>query len=384
MSEWVPVLAVFWILWALDAVRLVRGAVFSVIGRAVWRKQGWWRARLRHGRLSLPGLWPTRWRVVSADVPFSFSPAGICNWPVGSAGRPTQTPEVVQAWRWDEVRQVGVSRGWIHVNGAAFCRDTGHLGPAELLALAPLPERERERRIRRRIERWFRPAHLRRKARVLVRRSAVSARLNVATLGIVAALTVYFVGDFSARLPVRFAEALASALPWLLLVVLGLHVTAAVFAWKALRRLKPVAPEKRRTNLFSASLLPPQALRLRSLLAEGFFPPQHPLALAVAFAAPREVSEIAFRVVADVRWPLPPVHRTPVSEDVRDWFGRTLAAAIEVMLKEEGIATDALLAPPLADAVGSCTYCPRCRDQFVAGPSTCPRGIALQPVRARS
>ena len=58
-----------------------------------------------------------------------------------------------------------------------------------------------------------------------------------------------------------------------------------------------------------------------------------------------------------------------------------LEVRVGALLRRANLAPDALLAPPAADAPGSCSYCPRCRDQFVSGVQRCPHGVELCPVR---
>lgn len=375
MSEWVSVLAVFWVLWALDGWRLGPRRIFTLVGRG--RRA---RASIRHQRLSLPGALPTDWRMTAADVPLAFSPAGVCNRPAGVAGRPVDHEPIGRAWRWEEVREVGVAGGWLFVNGVRFCADTGHVPARELLALAQLPRAAREARLRVLLARWFRPAHVRRRARVLAGRTSTAAMLNGFTLIVMLGLTIYVAGDLATRLPTRWSEALVTALPWVLLSVLMSHVTAVTLVWRAVRRLKPVVAQKRGANLFSALMLPPQALRLRAIAGEGFFPAQHPLAAVLAFGGAGARREWAFNVVADLRWPIENANDPPFAREVAGWFRTALAQEIEPRLQREGIAVADLLTAPAPDAPASCDYCPRCQAQFVAGRQTCPNGIGLVPL----
>ncbi len=380
MSEWVSVLAVFWILWALDGLRLGPRQLFTLLGRGAGRRP---RAGVHYQKWSLPGPGPGSWRLTGADVPIALSPAGLCNRPVGAAGRPAERTLPVRAFRWEEVREAGVAGGWVFVNGARLYPDTGHLTARELLAIARLAGPAREARIRMVIGRWFRPAHLRRRAVALTGRTLWPARLNAISLTALAGLTIYVVGDVAARLPTRWSEGLAAGLPWLLLALLGLHVAAVVMTWRTLRRLKPVTAQKRGANLFSALMMPPQALRLRAIAGEGYFPPQHPLALVVAFGGEKARREWAFNVMADLRWPLAPEDEPPLAGEVAAQFRVALEARLEPLLRDAGVTTEALLAAPVPDAPASRSYCPRCRAQFVAGGGRCPNGIELQPVPAR-
>lgn len=374
MSEWSSVLAVFWALWAADGVRLAPRRLFTLRGAG-------WRNAVDFGRLSCPGGWPGSWRMTATDIPLALSPAGLANVTVGAMGRPVDNASEAQAWRWEEVREVGVAGGWIFVNGARFCPDTGHVVAPHLLQLARLAPVDRERKIRALLGRWLQPAHLRRRAHVLRVRTKWIARLNTLSLALLAGSSIYLATDFASSLPERWSVALVRLIPSLLVGLLALHVTAVVATWRAVRRLRPVVPEKRSSALFSAFLLPPQALRLRALAGEGFFPAQHPLALVLAFGDQPARSEWAFQTLADLRWPLPDEKSLPLATEVERWFRQTLEGSILPLLIVAGISPETLFAAPTADAPASCNYCPRCRDQFVAGPALCPHGIKLLPVR---
>jgi hypothetical protein len=376
MSEWVSVLAVFWLLWAVDGVRFGPRRIFTFVGR---------RARITYSRLSFPGLWPGSWRMTTADVPLSFSPAGVCNRPAGSTGRPTETIPEVQAWRWDEVREVGVARGWIFVNGRRLWADTGHVKAPELLKLARMPAAEREQALRALISRWLRPEQLRRRAKVLRGRTASMAFLNTVSFVGFAWLTIYVAGNLAAKVPAGWDERLTNAVPHFLLTLFALHLMAVVLAWRAVRRLKAVgaSSQKRGSALFSALLLPAQAMRLRSLAGDGYFPPQHPLAAAIAFGTRRGVGEGAFNTLADLRWPLKEEAELPLAEEIVSWFGKALESQLLPLMRSAGISPETMLAVPKPDGKQSCSYCPRCGAQFVAGRTLCPNGVTLRPLAQR-
>ena len=376
MVDWTSVIAVFWVLWAVDCARLLPHAVFTLVG-------GFRRPGGRFNRWSIPGPWPWNWRAIVADVPLSLSPAGVCNRPAGTVGRPADVPTSVVAWRWEAVREVGVARGWIFINGAKFCRHTGHVSGAELLALARSRSDVREERIHAIIARWFRPAHLRRRSQSLRGRTATAVTLNTAALLVLGAISIYVVADAASRLPTRWSDLFARVLPYLLVYVAVLHVVAVVSAWRATKRLKIRGVDRRAAGLFSALMLPPQGLRLRMLAGDGYFPAAHPLAAALAWCSPPGREEWAFRALADLRWPIGGRDDAPNAREVNAWFRTALEARIIRVLGGANIAIEPLFASPIKDAAASCSYCPRCRDQFAAGPTHCPHGIELRPVRTR-
>ncbi|MBI5382422.1 MAG: hypothetical protein HZA31_11030 [Opitutae bacterium] len=376
MNEWFSALLVFWALWAADGVRLVPAAVFAIVGT---RR----RATLHLSRWLFPGWWPASWRASAADLPFALSPAGICNRPVGVASRPGEAPWRAQAWAWADIRDVSARDGWLWINGTPFCRDTGHLPAKRLLALAQLDAAARAEKISWLLHRWLRPAHLRRRARALAGRTALIATLNAWFFGLAAVLSLYLAGDGAGRLPTRWAEAVARGLPWLALYLFLLHAVAVGAAWRALRKLPAVAVDKRSVALLSATLLPPQALRLRALLGEAFFPTQHPLAYALAFARKKDLAALAFQTLGDLRWPLGGAEDPPLAQEIARWFGAELGERLRTHMRAAGVEEAALFAAPVADAPGSCSYCPRCRSQFVTAQTHCPHGVALQPVARR-
>jgi hypothetical protein len=381
MSEWLPLLGVFWVLYLIDGLQIRRRRRFSFVSWFGDRK-----AMVNHGRGHGLGPLPGGWRAWADDLPWAFSPAGLSNEPVGSAGRPVEIPAEVVAWRWEDIRELQVQSGWLWINGQSFAPATPHFSPEELRQLAArcaaLPPTAREVLLRGQLRLWLRPAHLRRRAMVWRHRTARLALLNTTVFAFIAALTVYLLFDVSQYLPGSMAQRYAHALPWMLGYAAVLHGLAVVLAWRVQRRLPPARRALRGPQLFSAALLPPQALHLRAILGEAWFPPMHPLAGAVALAAPTAVREFAFQTLADLRWPLPPARpRSALATEIAGWFRPELTAGVEAMLRAASLAPAGLLAPPAPDGSASCAYCPRCRDQFVAGHVTCPRGISLLPLK---
>lgn len=335
---------------------------------------------MRHSRLIPPPLLPHRWRVVMSDVPLAISPLGVSNLPIGSAGRPPELPVERRTWRWEEIVRVGVAKGWIYLNDRPFCPDTGHVSAPQLLALARLAPPERERRIRELMRAWFRPAHLRRRARVLIRGTRIAAAINAVSLIVMAALSAYVLGDLATTLGEARAREVTGFLPWVLLAWLGLHGAAVFVAWRAAGRIRAFGPDKRKAALVSALLLPPQALKLRALVGEPAFPAMHPLAVALAFGDEPTRRENAFNVVADLRWPMASKAESASATEVLGWFRVALESEVRPLLTQAGIPIDGLLAPPKPDGPDSAAYCPRCRAQFADASAGCPHGIALRPI----
>jgi hypothetical protein len=184
MSEWASFIAVFWLLWAIDGAKLAPRAMFTLAGWGRWARTGF-------SRLSLAPFFPAGWRAIAAEVPFAIAPQGICNRPVGAASRPADAPHRARVWAWDEVREIAAADGWLLVNGEKFCRDGGHVGAAELLAIARLEPANRAARARARLRRWLRPAQLRRRRHVLLARTRWIAGLNALAWAGYLALSVF-------------------------------------------------------------------------------------------------------------------------------------------------------------------------------------------------
>ena len=373
MTEWASVLLVFWALWLVDGIKLPPVARFGVTGRGR-------RARLVFGRLLLPAWSPTAWRTVATDIPFTLSPAGIANRPAGAAGRPPEVSLRATAWAWADVRETAVKDGWILINGARFCRDTGHLRASQILGLARMEETVRAVRIGWWLQRWLRPAHLRRRARVLAARTATAMQLNALFLIVAVLVTVYLLADGASWLSPARAEAVADRLPLLAGWLALLHVIALVVTWRAVRRLKVPGEDKRPIALFSAALLPPQALRLRALAGEGWFPAQHPLALALAFAPKPELTVLSFQTLGDLRWPVGEADDSPLAKSIAAWHRHELAQRLAPLLTAAGINETELFQAPRADGPASCRYCPRCRSQFTSETARCAHGVELRRV----
>ncbi|MEI6862336.1 MAG: hypothetical protein WCL04_08795, partial [Verrucomicrobiota bacterium] len=198
MTDPVLFVAVFWALLLLDGVQLSR--------RARWGCVSWWGGR--HAwpawrRWQVLSLWPGGWRVMVDDLPFSFSPAGLCNWPAGTAGRPANEPDALQVWRWEHITEVREQNGQLVINGEKFCAATGHLSADELRALAtacgPLVPSARAGLLRAHLRGWLRPAHLRRRGLVLRARTGALVTANVVALAGLALLSAWLLGRLSAE-----------------------------------------------------------------------------------------------------------------------------------------------------------------------------------------
>lgn len=378
MTEWAPVIAAFWLFWLLDGVRLpARAAWVFLAHRAGGATRAWF------GHLHVASPSPLGWRGIAADIPFALSPLGLANRPVGAAGRPAEAPTVAQALRWEDARDFSVADGWLLVNGARFCPHTPHVNLADLRQLAAMDPAARALRIEWLLRRWLRPAHLRRRRRALLARSRFAAVCNATSLAVFAALSVHFAGDSTAWLPSGWTARIDRTLPLWFSYLGLLHVMALFSVWRLRKRYPWSAMTANDSPLLVAALFPPQALRLRSLAFEKSLPPQHPLAVALAFARPAVARELAFNVIADLRWPLGTEIDQPLAREIAAWHRARLAPLAETLVARHGIVLEELFAAPVPDGPASCAYCPRCRAQFVDAAGRCRHGIGIVPMAPR-
>lgn len=381
MSDPTLLAVVFWAFFLLDGAQIGRCARFSFVS---WF--GGRRARPAHRRWHVYSPWPGGWRTRADDLPFSFAPSGLCNWPAGSAARPAATPETVQAWRWEEITEVQERAGRLLINGQDFCPATPHLSADGVRALAaacgPLSPDARARLLRTRLRLWLRPAHLRRRALVLRARTQTLATANALALLVLAAITAGWLGFLPELIGTGPAARLASALPLAVAYLICLHVGAVALAWRARTRLQRLDPHRppSKNPLPGVLFFPPQALHLRALLGEDWFPASHPAAAALALAPLPARDEIVFNVLADLRWPLSPPGAGPLASEILGNFRAELEHEIGLLLCRARLDPARLLAPPKPDGPQSRTYCPRCGAQFVTEKGTCPRGVPLRPL----
>lgn len=372
MAEWGGVLLTFWALWLVDQLKFPRWPQFNVVARGR-------RVHIRHTRLCLPGIWPGNWRALAPDLPFSFSPAGIANRGAGQMARPAGGPHTAQAWRWEEIKEVSSKKGWLWINGARFCPDTGHLTTKRIQKLATIRDDvQRQETLERTLRSWIRPSHLRRRAAVVRAYTAPLAVMNTLLLGLAVFFTAYLTCELT-HIPEAWLKTVARALPMLGLYAALLHTGGIILGWRAARRLRVAGEDGRSVALFSALMLPPQALRLRSLVSTGYFPPQHPLCYALAFKS-SERARLAFQVCGDLRWPIGLDHDAAPARQITSWFRAELAKLLRPHLRAAGINEDDLFSAPTPDSPLSCRYCPRCRDQFVQPLERCAHGVPLEPL----
>lgn len=168
---------------------------------------------------------------------------------------------------------------------------------------------------------------------------------------------------------------LGFAMAWLglLIALIALTGSTALFFCRAHRRLFPQLSDDRFTFTLTVALAPTTAMRAHDLLARYSCEIFHPLAVAKVFLGRSSFENFARRVLRDVRHPAQPVNPGGGTEmEAAELHGRTvLRAAVEDFLRSAGCDLKQLVDAPLP-VDGSCrAYCPRCEAQFTAVDARC-------------
>ncbi len=387
MSDWLLVVVVFWGAYLLDGLRRERRARVALVRAFPGPRM------VRQERLQfLPPLpWATRFW--ADDPPFVFSPEGICNQPLGVAGRPVEPAVFTAVWRWEEIETVVEREGWMVINGRPFCPAAPAWPAAELqrlvLALRQAGVETRAAWLRRELARQFRPAHWARRQQLVRRVSRWPVVANTLALLTLAALSPAALPP-GVLLSKEVAERLAQLVPGLLAagaLAFGVGAVAAVLAARRLRRWLSPGTVK---VILVALLFPPQGLRWRRVLTDAKRPAPHPLLLVPGRGGRTVRRELALATLTDLRWPLPlpergDIGRLAEAAAMRKWYAVEFEERVlGPWLAQAGLTAQELLAAPPPDSAASCAYCPRCRSQFVRIDGGCPRGIALVELKPRT
>lgn len=394
MTEWWPLIAAFWAALLVDCVKLFsprwrRVFITSALGRAPRpRKKHRAVAHAQYARAVFSPPLPFVWQAYADNLPFAFSPEGICNVTVGSISRVPPDPLVTRSWKWEDIKTVEKKGGRLRLNGRDFCAATPCAGAPELWALAKqcaalATPGERARYLEQTLRRWFRPAHLRRALARATARTMTLAMFATINAIIALAVSVYFLAGVPGMIGDYWAQyAVHRVLPLLGLYAAGVHVMALVSAWMAHRKLAPAQGGQRANILFSATFLPPQVFRLRAQIAAATAPAQHPLAWFAVATNAKTFRERASHMLRDLHWPLAPA-RNPdpqITARITQWMRERVLAEADRVLAARGIAAAGLLAAPKPDGAASVSYCPRCRDQFTKPAGHCSCGTKLLPL----
>lgn len=418
MSEWGAVLVMFWALYLVDGVgagrreRLFlsawRGGLAWRRGWRFWRRAprlGGWPARtasLAQASWFFAPAWPWAYAVALEDLPVSLTADGLVNRSCAAAARPPFQPDVPRAVRWEDIGKIATSGGWLTLDGRRFAPASEALDAAGLRRIAerlrPLAAKDRAAVITAWHARRFSVTRARRRFAVALGRTRGLAFLNTLQVGGWAALSAGLLTEAFA--PVSATGEVASWRqlgtpqgPWWMLIA-GLvlaHGMAVWEAWSLHRRLHPERAEDRANLIFSALLLPPQALRLRAALMRPLARGLAPLAGALVAGRPATARAVASATWRDVLYPMRPATLPGFFAKLGDEATALVRPAVERALAEAtagglgGVMPAELDAAPGAAVGGKfgrgvCAYCPRCGDGFVRADGVCPQGVALRSV----
>lgn len=384
MSDWWPLIAVFWGLYLIDGYslrRIRRHAASDAVLPGM--------RRLSLTTLHLLAPWPWSWRVHARDAGASISPEGICNLPPASADPACERIAPPRAFKWEEITAISGDPERIRINGDDFCASTPQLRAADIAHLREkmvlLAPEARAGLIRRELARRFGINGERRMHRAWMLRSRSLATYNGITTLLCMLLSIYAIGDPTTFLPEQLVIRINHAMPLLLVSITGLHVLALIEAFR-LRKSTPrgsIAPAL--SQWISAVMVPAQALRLRHLLAANWESSRHPLCIAAVYGIKAELAKLGRTVMADHRWPLPPPRESPdspLSIRIRQWQSSVTEPMVHALLRSRDLDAEALLAAPTQESAESLAYCPRCGDQFRHCGGKCPKGIPLVSFKA--
>jgi hypothetical protein len=382
-SEWWSILAVFWGLYLADGLR---GGRRDRLFFYAWFADRASRLRVAQTQwFFIPPL-PDACALIAEDIPASLAPEGVTNWPSVSASRPPPLPRHVAVFRWEDIRRVEDRTGWIYLNEVRFAPVTPALTAKSLESLvrelAPLSPAARAARLTSWHTGRFSTARLHRRFQSVLQRSRGLAFVNTVQLLFVATLSAYALLDGPSQVPPALRDALAGALPTFLVGYAGLHVFALVLFYRLHRRFFPAAGQERASALFTALLVPPQALRLRLHLTAKLAGGLHPLAVALACRRSDITRRLAADTLRDLHWPLRPVNLPADVVALVASSSKLLEPVVHAALARQSkpLSTEELLAPPAGESPAACAYCPRCGDQFTRPGSRCAHGVALLPL----
>lgn len=376
MSDGLLIVSAFWIWWFADALRWRREPVVQATrGRFSFRGVARTRWRLR-------ALMPWSWSVEVREPEFTLSPEGISNRVVGVWHRPAPGPETERYFTWEEVRTIADKGSMIWVNEQPFCRRSPGFGGEQLAreveAFRKLSPRDREARAGRLTASLFETAAAGRALRRFEARTRLVAWAATLSAALWSGSTVLF----GARLglwpdPLPAGVPAARALTMTVAASAAAHLATLVFTWLAHRRLAPTAASQRRALLFNVALVPAQALRLRTHLAQLLpLTPLHSLAWVRLFASRPAFLTAAQDTVRDLQYPC----GGPLDPALR-WATQHQGRLLTAWLQRENLSPTLFLATPEPQSQRSCLYCPRCHSQFEDAHAHCPHGIPLKPLR---
>ena len=352
------------------------------VGFVTWLGRNWRAAHpgalfgnQRGGFVLAPPLPPLGTFFTANQFPLSLSPGGVLAFVATSVNpgwRPTQTGRFVP---FRDLHDVRVAGRRIRVNGGTLMTAASpgfarHLAD-QLRRLARLTAPERETAIRELVRLSLDAAAVKRRWQEFQKQSRPVRWLVNALfvhIFVLAPLLIWYLG-------------LKLSWPALLIVLLGLTVTTAVFAHRMHRKFYPQAEDERFTHTLIIALSPATAIRALDLLSRPLFEGFHPLTLAKTLLPKSDFQSFARRVLLDLRHPCLPVcpGDDPASAAAELHARTTLQQEVEQFLGRHDLRVDDLCRPPAPTDAACRAYCPRCGAQFTTAPGTCADcgGVAL-------
>lgn len=341
--------------------------------------------------------WPWAYTLAQEEAPLSVTADGLTNWPSGSTARPPARPDRAVATSWTEAGAPGEAKGWLTLGGRRFTPVTTALTTREFRRLVerlgPLEPAARAAEIARWHGRRFAVLRARRRLAVALERTRGLAGMNtLQALGWAAVSAGLLGGFFNPELPegefAPWRHLDSSQAPWWVLTgwLVVTHFMTVGTAWGVHRKLYPQLKDERSNLVFSALLLPAQALRLRAAVMKPLGRELTPLAAALAAGTAATARGAGAATLRDLHHPVKTEGMPERVAELVDAAAVLARPAVERAVADaaaggvDGVRPEELLAPPTGLGREVCAYCPRCGDGFVRADGVCPQGVRLRAV----
>jgi hypothetical protein len=407
MSEWWSVVAVFWTLYLADGVSGGRREqLFLSSWRGEWRWRFWPRlprprsrpprtAHLTQAGWFVAPPFPWAYTLALDDLPASIASEGLTNWPSASTSRPPPRPDRTRTATWENAGKISTGGAWITLGGERFAPVTNALDARALRGLAErltaMTPEQRAAEITFFQNRRFSVLRARRRIAIGLARTRTLAWMNtLQTIGWIALSFALVRGAFDPALPFGLAGSWRWLEPeqirwwvlsgWLFLM----HLLALGTAWRLHGKLHPRRKDERANLIFSALLLPAQALRLRAALLRPLAHGMAPMAAVLAVGTPATARAAAAATLRDLDFPARPSGLPASTMSLNESAAALCRPALVRALAEAsadgvtGLRAEELLAPPANREAGVCAFCPRCGDGFLRSDGVCPQGVKLR------
>jgi len=327
-----------------------------------WRPRSGSAVGNQHGSFILAAPLPPLGILLTANPPpVSFSSEGVVSGGfTGAVGK-----SAVHTRRFDDIKTVEAKGRKILLNGEEFVK-AASAGLASYLAenirsLKKLGIAERKPTIEKTLRETFDTKAVEERWKAFEQ--------QIMSLHLLANILFFYVFGFIPLVIWRFG--LKMSWVGLLVGLLALTVSIAIFFRRTHKAFYPQAEDERFTHFLTVMLSPVTAIRALDILSRPLMETFHPLALAGAFCAPEKLRELAAPVWRDIRFPASrggDSVSSAAEEESRAVYRKT----VENFLKRNKINPDELLRPPQRLDETCAAYCPRCLAQFVKVEGGCP------------